>query len=202
MPCGCRRSRRGRRIESLRRRAGKGASCDRSSAMKEARRARHRRCGGQRRASFFGLLRPELAPFARPCMGEVKRRHECAAYSPHVRLLGGQFLCSTVAVSSSRPRSPRSAARSRRQGWPSVRQSRRLGVARPRLDGGEHGAKLLRSGTNWSRRAARRDPGLGHWLRMRDHRITLYPVRAREPDTLILHARVKARPSKDGTHLH
>ena len=32
------------------------------------------------------------------------------------------------------------------------------------------------------------------------HRITLYPVRDREPGTLIFHARVKARPSKHGTH--
>jgi hypothetical protein len=50
------------------------------------------------------------------------------------------------AVFSPRPRLVWSVARSRGQGWPSLRSSHGHIVARPRLDGGEHGARVVRSG--------------------------------------------------------
>jgi hypothetical protein len=53
-----------------------------------------------------------------------------------------KFLCSTAAPFL-RPDLPRNdAARSGRQGWPSRRPHPKLGVARPRLDGREHGVML------------------------------------------------------------
>jgi hypothetical protein len=60
----------------------------------------------------------------------------------HRKRMSALFLCSTGSRSFVPTCRCDDAARRCRQGWPSLGGDRRSGLARPRLDGGEHGVKL------------------------------------------------------------
>lgn len=94
---------------------------------------------------------------------------------------------------------------SRSQGWPSRGRCHGFGACRPRLDGGKPGATMTRSRRRGSRHG--RQDVILDWaerhMRRPPHNLVSGPDRRRRrwSNTLILHARVKARPRQDGTLL-
>jgi len=94
-----------------------------------------------------------------------------------------EFLCSTERVSSSRPGSCRSAARSRSQGWPSPDSCHRLWRCqatpwrrRARREAGWSGRLVAVNGKTWS--------WTGPWVQHAGAPHHLVSGRARWPDTL------------------
>jgi hypothetical protein len=75
-------------------------------------------------------------------------------------------------------------SRSRGQGWPSLRASASDSFGRPRLDGGEHGARLDGRDEAGSRARAEWRDVILDWAVKSEcgrHRITLYPVGCENP---------------------